>query len=770
MAGQLRRQGYQVILLNLPVIQSGEAHNNLPQIKLEAISDAAIQATINKVNQDFGLITAFIHLHPLLSGAGPDGFSHYEQEIGILKSVFLLAKHLGKGLKDASEKNRTSFLAITSMDGSMGLEEPGNVSVLNGGLNGLVKTLRLEWPQVFCRIVDVHPEFSSEKIADIVDAEFHDPDRRIAETAWTSSGRKTPVLESTTIATEVKAPVSSSDVFVVSGGAKGVTAACVMEMARCFQPRFILLGRSSIDFDLPDYASGVIEAARLNQMIMNDLKVKGEMPTPKKIRSLSNKIKSKKEIEATLQAIESAGGQAIYLPVDVTNPAEITEKLSAAAQKLGNITGLIHGAGVLADKWIEQKTADDFDRVLNVKVEGLKNLLGCISPASLNTIVLFSSIAGYYGNKGQSDYAMANEVLNKLAHQLKANYPNLMVKSIDWGAWESGMVSPELKKRFEEAGVPLIPIAEGAKLMVHELHQAWQDQPQVVIGKELAPFESVLGSELRTHRIKRNLKLEDNPFLQHHRIHGQAVLPIVNGIGWIINGAEHLYPDFQIHQIQDSMVFKGLVFDGRQPEDYILEITETEKSKEAITVMAEIRSHTGKIPIRHYRATLHLIRKDQAITPPVWQQPIPSREDAEDGRKLYTDGSLFHGPHFQGIERILAYDEAGMLLACRVPEIPESDQGQFPIQGTNPFFADIQYQGMVVWVDRMYEAKSLPAKTDRVTFYHEIPAGQELLVKVSIKEHSDFKMEADCTVFDHSGKVYMKTEGAKVTVSKQLQW
>lgn len=759
-----------MIVLHLPVALPSQLTFDGPQTHLSAIADEDIQTVIHTVARDYGAITAFVHLHPPLSEATTDGFSKYDQEMAILKAVFLLAKHLAPSLKQIKETDRAAFLAVTAMDGYLGMGENASVSILSGGLNGLVKTLRLEWPSIFCRVVDLFPGFSPAEMADIVQAELRDPDRRIAETAWSESGRQTPVLMPTDLAPEVTAPVDRSDVFVVSGGAKGVTAACVMEMARRFQSGFILLGRSPIDFDLPDYATGPVDAAQLNQLIMNDLKARGEMPTPKKIRSMSGNILSKKEIENTLRTIEEAGGRAIYLPVNVTNQEELSQKIAAAEVQLGKVTGLIHGAGVLADKWIEQKTAEDFDRVLNVKVEGLKNLLACLPPAGLKTIVLFSSIAGYYGNKGQSDYAMANEVLNKVAHQLKNRYPELLVKSIDWGAWESGMVSPELKKRFEEAGVPLIPIDAGARLLVHELAETWSDQPQVVIGKELAPFESVLEGELRTHHVRRTLKPEYNPFLQHHRIHDQAVLPIVNGIGWIINGAEQLYPDFRVQQIEDSMVFKGLVFDGRQPEDFTLEIAEQEKSKEAISLVAEIRSQSGKMPVRHYRATLRLAPKDQPAMPPVWTEAIPSREGAEDGKKLYVDGSLFHGPYFQGIEQILSYDETGMLLACRVPEIPERDQGQFPIQGTNPYFADIQYQGMVVWVDRTYQAKSLPARTDRVTFYKEIPAGAELLVRVSIKEHSDFKMEADCTVFDRTGTVYMKTEGAKVTVSKQLQW
>ena len=80
--------------------------------------------------------------------------------------------------------------------------------------------------------------------------------------------------------------------------------------------------------------------------------------------------------------------------------------------------------------------------------------------------MLFSSIVGFYGNVGQSDYAIANEILNKSAYMLKHKYPNCHVVSINWGPWDSGMVTPELKKVFEARNVEVIPTDVGARMLV----------------------------------------------------------------------------------------------------------------------------------------------------------------------------------------------------------------------------------------------------------------------------------------------------------------
>ena len=78
---------------------------------------------------------------------------------------------------------------------------------------------------------------------------------------------------------------------------------------------------------------------------------------------------------------------------------------------------------------------------------------------------------------------------------------------------------------------------------------------------------------------------------------------------------------------------------------------------------------------------------------------------------------------------------------------------------------------MVVWVQQYKDgAKSLPLQTDSAILYKKIPFGKKLFVTVKIQEATDFKMVAECIVYDAVGTVYMLTQGATVTVSKQLVW
>lgn len=183
---------------------------------------------------------------------------------------------------------------------------------------------------------------------------------------------------------------------------------------------------------------------------------------------------------------------------------------------------LVHGAGNLADKPIEKKTAEDFDLVYAPKVKGLENLLNCMNPSQLDCLVLFSSVVGFYGNAGQTDYGIANDILNKTAYLIKQKYPQCHTVAINWGPWDSGMVSPEIKRAFAERKIKTIQIAAGEQMLIAELAPENQ-QVQVVIGSPLTLEAIAVSPQPKTHQIQRRLSLAANPFLHDHVIMARPV-------------------------------------------------------------------------------------------------------------------------------------------------------------------------------------------------------------------------------------------------------
>ena len=207
-------------------------------------------------------------------------------------------------------------------------------------------------------------------------------------------------------------PVGPSDVIVVSGGGRGVTAAAIVELAKASSATFVLLGRSHVG---PDPHPSAVDDAALKRVVLDEATAEGRNVTPAELGEQVGEIVASRQIRHTIASIEGAGGRALYLAVDIGDAAQVEDAFARIRAEVGPISGVVHGAGVLADKLIADKSLDQFDRVFAPKVIGLRNLLSAARDDRLGVLCLFSSVAAVTGNLGQADYAMANEVLNKVA-------------------------------------------------------------------------------------------------------------------------------------------------------------------------------------------------------------------------------------------------------------------------------------------------------------------------------------------------------------------
>ena len=200
---------------------------------------------------------------------------------------------------------------------------------------------------------------------------------------------------------------------------------------------------------------------------------------PAAIEAAYKRLLKDREIRANLDAIRAAGSAVEYRAVDVRDAAAfgaLLDELNAA----GGIAGVIHGAGVIEDKLLRDKTPESFDRVFGTKVDSALTLARKLDPAKLKFLALFASITSRYGNRGQSDYAAANEVLSKLACDLDRKWPGRVV-SIAWGPWaEVGMVA-DLEKHLVARGLKLIEPAVGAGLRRGRGDLRRKGEPEVLV-------------------------------------------------------------------------------------------------------------------------------------------------------------------------------------------------------------------------------------------------------------------------------------------------
>ncbi len=581
-------------------------------------------------------------------------------------------------------------------------------------------------------------------------------------------------------------------VFLVSGGAKGITAACVIELARRYGSRFILVGRSAYELEPePEWAMGLEDEAGLKRAAMHHLSEEGGRPRPKQVQQMVRRIDTQREIAHTLQAVTEAGGRAVYVSADVTDASALAAAATEGASRLGSpstspaINGVIHGAGVLADRLVQDKSVADFERVLSVKVEGLRNLLDCVVPGELEYLVLFSSVAGFYGNVGQVDYAMANEVLNKAAYWVQQAHPACRVLSINWGPWDGGMVTPELTKQLKAHGVEVIPLDFGTDLLAELLETppagsvADEGDPRYPCGPQLvvgSPMPSPLRkppAEPRTYHLRRRLAVDANPFLDDHVIGGRAVLPTVCAVAWMVNAGEQIYPGYRFVRVDDYRVFKGIVFDeegesGSESEEHVLDLkVEPVEDEESLRAEALIWSELANgRPRYHYRAEV-LLRRSGFLSAPSRALTLPNHALIS-GADLYGSGVLFHGPSFQGIQEVLTMDQSGLLMRCRSPKVDWTKQGQFPVQTFNPYVVDVQLQSLLVWSRQYLGHSGLPLRIQSGVQYRPLDFEETTYVTMEVRSQTQRNLVADVTIQLSDGSIAADVRGAEITLSERL--
>ena len=349
-----------------------------------------------------------------------------------------------------------------------------------GGAAGLCRTVRIEHPSIraFALSLDVSagPGANAERVVHALLAP-EDDYVLAADGCWGDApGPELPPPVAYTA-------LPTSPVWLVTGGGRGVTADCTVELARRIGGTFFLLGRSGLT-EWPEGLPFEADLKALRGLLARNASQPGMPKKPVEIDQFARRLLASAEIAGTLEAIAAAGGRAHYLQADIGDTADVQRAIGTAVQSAGAITGLVHGAGVLSDGRSEALTLADFETVFSPKVHGLETILSCIDLSALSHVGLFSSASAVFGNTGQANYAAANGWLNAVAERLALALPGAQVKSFCWGPWQGGMVDEALARMFTERGIALISRAEGARIFADMLLNAPADQVRFVIGDE----------------------------------------------------------------------------------------------------------------------------------------------------------------------------------------------------------------------------------------------------------------------------------------------
>ncbi|MGI2134956.1 beta-ketoacyl synthase N-terminal-like domain-containing protein [Shewanella baltica] len=825
LAEKLHAQGLTVAVVRSPeslVASASPLNSHIASFTLAAIDDASISAVINEI-KSLGQVAGFIHLQPQhKTSADAKGLVLSSAAKASVEQAFLFAKHLQPLLTTAATVNTSSsFISVSRIDGGFGYLNHSQIarSELNqAALAGLTKTLSHEWPSVHCRALDIAPALDAKQLANAVIAELFATDK-LLEVGVSEAGATDTLARVTLVAGKADtrhgaANLTSADKILVTGGAKGVTFECALSLAKRSKAHFILAGRSSQQ-TIPTWAQGK-NNSELKAAAIAHIQSLGEKPTPKQVDALVWPVQSSLEIAAALQAFTAVGASAEYLSLDVNNPDAIASTIVPITE-LSPITGIIHGAGVLADKHIQDKTLDELARVYGTKVTGISNLLAALDLDKVKLIALFSSAAGFYGNTGQSDYTMSNDILNKAALQLAQQLPNAKVMSFDWGPWDGGMVNPALKKMFIDRGVYVIPLKAGAELFASQLlsntgaqllvgtdmqgsapHDDKPNEVQETEGSNLKKPEADLTTDSsgphalpNAVKLQRTLDPKAMIFIEDHCINGNPVLPTVCAIQWMREAAFDVLK--QPVKVQSYKLLKGIIFDTAVLQNGVLEsaapITlELELAPIALTDKAA--KDTDECLSGQFSALISFEGRPQyqAILviddAPSDNFATNSKATAFDAHSLaglsaittasslYSDGTLFHGPRLQGIESVVKFDDASLVAKVSLPHVALADCGSFvpnlAPKGSQAFAEDLLLQAMLVWARLKYGAASLPSSIGEFISHAPFAFGDKGYLVLEVVKHSGRALEANIALYHQDGRLSCEMNNAKVTISKNL--
>ncbi|WP_287676622.1 MULTISPECIES: SDR family NAD(P)-dependent oxidoreductase [unclassified Microcystis] len=178
------------------------------------------------------------------------------------------------------------------------------------------------------------------------------------------------------------------ELLLVTGGGRGIASECALSLAKENKATLAILGRSQPE--------------------------------------------DNQELAENLARMKSANIQVHYYSCDVSDAESVQQTIAEIKTNLGEITGILHSAGVNTPKLIQHLEPEDFLATLAPKVKGLQHILTEINPDSLNYLITFGSIIAETGLKGEADYGLANEWLGNIVAEFSRKYPNCRCLNLEW--------------------------------------------------------------------------------------------------------------------------------------------------------------------------------------------------------------------------------------------------------------------------------------------------------------------------------------------------
>ncbi|WP_410511162.1 SDR family NAD(P)-dependent oxidoreductase [Paenibacillus sp. BR2-3] len=252
-------------------------------------------------------------------------------------------------------------------------------------LAGFFRSIALENSRLECRLIEVR---DAAKLKQVLEYELLGSSNE-NEVKYEENLRYTKQLKPLEPAHDQTRKLKDRGVYMIVGGLGGLGFIFAKHLAKNYQARLVLCGRSQH-----------ADITKLNEL-------------------------------------KALGAEAIYIPMDLSRAEAVEMAVRTAKKSFHKLDGVLHCAGVIKDSLLAKKDLTEIEDVLKPKVYGTMNLYQALEHENLDLFVPFSSSTSLIGNIGQGDYAYANSFMD--------HYVTLMNKKtgrtdsvLNWSLWKNG--------------------------------------------------------------------------------------------------------------------------------------------------------------------------------------------------------------------------------------------------------------------------------------------------------------------------------------------
>jgi acyl transferase domain-containing protein/acyl carrier protein len=692
-----------------------------------------------------------------------------------------------RALYEHVAKPGTFLVSATRLGGQHGYDDTGALAPLGGGVVGFTKAYKRERPEASVKAVDFEAERRPAEIAELlVEETLRDPGA--VEIGYKDGLRWTVGLQEQPAADgQLGLTLDENSVFLITGAAGSIVSAITADLAAASGGTFYLLDLvPEPDPNNPDLKRFVSDKDGLKRDVFARIQARGERATPATVEKELATLERLQAAQSAIDAVKAAGGTAYYFSVNLTDADAVRKIISQVRERNGKIEVLLHAAGLERSRFLGDKDQREFDLVFDVKSDGFFNLLHTIGDMPLASTVAFSSVAGRFGNAGQTDYSSANDLLCKITSSFRTTRPATRGIVIDWSAWGGiGMASRgSIPKMMEMAGIEMIPSEAGVPVIRREL-TVGSTRGEVVIAKKigvlLKEWDETGGvdvSELNSPKaiaargpmtgkiagagIFAPLKIETTldpkvqPFLYDHQIDNIPVLPGVMGVEAFAEAALALLPGWYVEAIDEVNYMAPFKFYRNEARTVTVEAVIHPVAGELVADCKLIGRRT--LPNQsepqvttHFSAHVRLTKEPKkAITVSNLRTPEGNVVSSKEIYPLY-----FHGPAYQVVEK--AWWDGNRIVGLMSNKIPSNHYPAELQTLVAPRLIELCFQTSGVWEMGVEGHMGLPLGIERVEVFGARENVDDRLYAVVTPDTT--KGNFDAHIVDAKGNCYLRLIG-----------